>query len=50
VVGPAIDTGLEAGATPTTGDVEIADGTAAISVDAAIEVGDLQLLTFEFPA
>ena len=48
-VGPAIDTGLDTGATPTTGDVEIADGTAAIQVDAAIEVGDLQLLTFEFP-
>lgn len=41
VVGPAVD---EA-ATPV---AEIADGTPLIEVDAVLEVGDIQLLTFEF--
>ena len=48
LVGPAVDAGSAGAGTPTTGDVAIDAGTAVVSVEAVVEVGDLQLLTFDF--
>lgn len=48
VVGPAVDAGTAADATPTTGSVEIGAKTAVVSIEAVVEVGDIQLVTFDF--